>query len=215
MTNGAPPIKSHAACIPTMKDIHIMNDWNKKSQKYPQVLKHYSRIIQPVNEIARNWNYQPPMVDNAYYRDLIRDRVQPFQPEQVTPFTPSIVEKPIATPQKVIDFALASLTEAQKREHAATMFEMCKRLAYCWNRAIDINLNPDGLYYLFESYRWQCPSTGVTHSWRTPLSIEFIVHPFAGGRIALFNIRPRYNGLLPGEFRWRGRKSLAELAAIA
>lgn len=189
-----------------------MNELSKKSQKFIQIVKHYTRPV-PAAQENGNWNYTPSCVDNSHYREIIRRKVRPFTPQPVAPKVVPVT--PAANHPKLIDFALASLTEAHKREHAATMHDMIKRLSSCWNRAIDHNLNADGLYYLFESYRWQCPVTGVTHSWRTPLSIEFIVHPFAGGRIALFNIRPRYNGLLPGEYRWRGKPSLAELAASA
>lgn len=166
-------------------------------RKYPKIEKHFiPAIIEP--DFAPVFNRQPPVVDDAYYSRLIRDNVRPFNP--VNPETNPSQANPAANMRKVIDFALASLKESDKRYHCQVMFEMCERLANCWNATNHIT--PDALYVLYEIHAWACPKTGTKHSFKTPLSLEFKTHIWQGGKLSIANAIPVYNGNLPGEFHW-------------
>jgi len=176
----------------------------RKNLKFPIIVKHYSKpaeTIAPDN--VGNWNYQPPVISDKPMRRLIREQVKPFKLEQKPEMNPhGVSSNPAANMRKVIDFALASLRESDKRYHCQVMFEMCERLALCWN--CSNHITPEQLYVLYEIHAWACPKTGTKHSIRTPLSLEFKTHIWQGGRLAISNAIPVYNGNLPGEYHWVG-----------
>jgi hypothetical protein len=177
-----------------------------------------------------NWNCTPSCVDDSHYRAIIRDKVRPFtprlvtsgiSPKQIKPFQPPQPVAPKVTPlesignrNKVIDFALATITEAEKRQFIHTMMELCERLSACWNTPV-YDVNEAALMALFNHYSWRCPVTQKVHSHRFPLTIEFLCPVWQGGKIQLSNMRPRFMGWLPGEYRWHSKPSLAELALSA
>jgi len=194
------PTKSYAAHV-SLGDYIIMT---QDVRKYPKVEKHFiPAIIAP--DFQPVWNRQPPVVSDKPLRRMIRNRIRPFTPESEEVLRPKMtptVVNPAANMRKVIDFALASLRESDKRYHCQVMFEMCERLAGCWNCSNSIT--PEQLYILYEIHAWACPKTGTKHSIRTPLSLEFKTHIWQGGRLAISNAIPVYNGNLPGEYHWVG-----------
>jgi hypothetical protein len=170
------------------------------TRKYPKVERHfYPALIKP--DFAPVLNRQPPVVSDKPLRRMIRNQVKPFKPETIAPKDTPFVT-PAANMRRVIDFALASLRESDKRYHCQVMFEMCERLAGCWN--CSNHITPEQLYILYEIHAWACPKTGTKHSIRTPLSLEFKTHIWQGGRLAISNAIPVYNGNLPGEYHWIG-----------
>lgn len=53
-------------------------------------------------------------------------------------------------------------------------------------------VTPDEVYALFESFGWRCPITGIAHSDRTPLYLDWVL-PIGYGRVGkntLSNLRP-------------------------
>lgn len=187
------PRKESRRPCPYIRDYITMTQDERKHKKFsnPQVT---NNIIE-----VPNWNYQPVTIDhNRHYKEVVRKQIIPFQPEQDTPKVESTDS--IGNMRKVIDFALASLRESDKRYHCQVMFEMCERLALCWN--CSNHITPEQLYILYEIHAWQCPKTGTKHSIRTPLSLEFKTHIWQGGKLAISNAIPVFNGNLPGEFHW-------------
>lgn len=174
-----------------------MTQDERKRPKFPQVHKHFTKVIEP--EFTPNWNYQPreDKRDNHRLTRLIRSQIKPFQPEQKPEMSPQGLNSNL---RKVIDFSLASLTESSKRHHCRVLAGMCQRIADCRNATNTIT--EEQLYVLFEIHAWQCPKTGVKHSIRTPLSIEFKQPIWQGGRVAISNCLPVFNGCLPGEYHF-------------
>jgi hypothetical protein len=112
----------------------------------------------------------------------------------------------------IIDFQAASLTESAKRHHICVMLDMVHKLASCWNTLV-YDVNEASLLALFAHYNWQCPVSGKYHTWRYPLTIEFLTPVWLGGKIQLSNMRPRYTGWLPGEYNWLSKPTLSEMVA--
>jgi hypothetical protein len=174
-----------------------MSTKSKNVDKYPIIVRKFSKPTEtPSPDFVGNWRYDAPVVSDKPMRRMIRNQVKPFAPAAIAPVTPA------TNMRRVIDFALASLRESDKRYHCQVMFEMCERLAGCWN--CSNHITPEQLYILYEIHAWACPKTGTKHSIRTPLSLEFKTHIWQGGRLAISNAIPVYNGNLPGEYHWIG-----------
>jgi hypothetical protein len=171
------------------------------TRKYPKIERHFIPAI--IAPIEGSYNHQPPVSrrDHKAVSRRIRSQVRPFAPAADIPSeTKEKFVSPAANMRKIIDFSMASLHESDKRWHCSVMAEMCERLASCWNCTNKIT--PEQLYVLYEIHAWACPKTGTKHSIRTPLSIEFLTHVWQGGKLEISNVRPVYNGFLPGQYRW-------------
>lgn len=189
-----------------------MNDLNKKAMKYPKVSHHFRKVEDNCdNAPVPNWNYQPriPTNDKPLQR-LIRKQVKPFTPELVEKIS---ISEPIANMRRIIDFSLASLRESDKRYHCQIMANLCQRLGVYWNCTNYISA--EALYHLYEHYSWQCPVTKIRHSFKTPLSLEFLVRIWQGGSLTISNVIPRYTGDAPGEWTFTYQPTLFELRKSA
>lgn len=187
----------------------MTQDERKRQAKYPKVHKHFVKEVLETPEFVPNWNYQPRIPHNDKpLKRIIRNQIKPFVPATDIP---AVVDNPAANLRKVIDFAVASLAESDKRWHCEVQHEMLNRLAYCWNVANHIT--PAELRFMYDYFQWTCPKTGTKHSIRTPLSIEFKTHIWQGGVMKIANVRPIYNGNLPGEFHWIGKPDYLQVIA--
>lgn len=146
----------------------------------------------------------------ASRRAIIRSKITPFH--RPADWTRPHITRPTQR-RKIINLATASLSEADKWFHCRVMYEMILKLSVCWNCPVDYFVSVDSIFYLYASCDWTCPRTGVQHSTHTPLSIEFCTPVWRGGRLALSNMRPVYNGFLPGEYRWTGYETRRGVAA--
>lgn len=183
----------------------MTQDTHKNKAKYPKVHKHFVKEVLETPEFAPNWNYTPRIPHNDKpLKRIIRNQIKPFVPATVVP-------DGTANLRKVIDFALASLAESDKQWHCQVMWEMCERLANCWN--CTNHITKQELRFMYDYFQWTCPKTGTKHSIRTPLSIEFKTHVWQGGVMRIANTRPVYNGNLPGEFHWIGKPDYLQVIA--